>query len=261
MASPRLCFTLLYSNGTFNLSRNFHLQSVGDYKWLINHYDFKSFSQSIDELIILNVDRQARNWSEFVQVVEELVSDMFMPVAIGGGIKSLEQVKEVFNFGGDKIVVNGALNGDPEFVKRVSEIYGSQSLVASLDFKMNSNQEREIFEQHGTVGTGLGISEAVVRCYQLGAGEIMLNSIDLDGTGMGFDLDACKIAKDSCSLPIIAAGGADTPERLMEGMRNSCISAVTSSHLFNFMGDGLAKTRNAMKMNGVSLAEWSYDDF
>ena len=260
MNKPRLCFTLLYANGMFHLSRNFKLQAVGDLSWLIDNYEFEFIARSIDELIILNVDKGEVNWQEFVSVVHKITTQCFMPVAIGGGIRSIDHAQILFANGADKIVLNSVYFEDPELVTLLVRNFGAQSIIASLDFMSEEGCEGEVFINCGQKKTSLTISDALKIVVRVGAGEVYLTSIDRDGTGMGYDLMAIERAYNLCDLPLIASGGADTYDRLAEGIRSGFVSAVSTSHLFNFMGSGLRDARNELINDGIGLSSWSFEE-
>lgn len=260
MAKPRMCFTLLYADGSFHLSRNFNLQAVGNFDWLMENYEFESIARSIDELVILNVGRGEIDWSDYIQTVQNLVRHCFMPVAVGGGVSCAERAKLLFANGADKIVLSSAFFNNPALVGDLVRSYGAQSIVASLDFKRNESGIAKLFISHGMEETSLDLAAGVVHAAKLGAGELYLTSIDRDGTGMGYDLAALDLAFQSCDLPIIAAGGADTYDRLAEGIRSGFASAVSTSHLFNFMCDGLKDARKQLIADGIPLSHWNFED-
>lgn len=259
MAKPRMCFALLYADGKFHLSRNFNLQAVGDYAWLMENYEFESIARSIDELLILNVSKSPDGWEDFIQTVQKLVKRCFMPVAVGGGTRSAEQARQLFENGADKLVLNAAFFSAPKLIEELAGIYGSQSIVASLDFRRDDAGAR-IFVDAGREDTGIELAAGVAQVADLGAGELYLTSIERDGTGMGYDLPALQLAHESCDLPIIAAGGADTMDRLAEGIRSGFASAVSTAHLFNFMCDGLRDARQQLIADGIPLSRWNFEE-
>lgn len=254
-----MCFALLYADGSFHLSRNFNLQAVGDFEWLMQNYEFDSITRSIDELVILNVGRGAIDWPDFICTVQKLVRQCFMPVAVGGRIRSAEQARQLFENGADKVVLNSAFFNDAPLVNELASLYGSQSIVASLDFRRDAASNARIFVDCGETDVGIDLATAAARAAELGAGELYLTSIDRDGTGMGYDLSALEMAHAACELPIIAAGGADTTERLAEGIRSGFASAVSTAHLFNFMCDGLQDARRQLIADGIPLSHWSFE--
>lgn len=260
MVKPRLCFTLLYADGYFHVSRNFDLQLVGNLDWLVENYEFDSIARAIDELIILNVSRGTVNWEDFIATIQNIARHCFMPIAVGGGVRTREEADRLFANGADKVVLNSAFVNNPALVSYLVSKYGAQSIVASLDFKRLSGGTAHIFIENGAKKTELDLPKALARVMELGAGEIYLTSMDRDGTGQGYDLEAIELAYKSCNLPLIVAGGADTYDRLAEGIKSGYVSAVSTSHLFNFMCDGLKDTRESLILEGIGLSEWDFEE-
>jgi cyclase len=255
-----MCFALLFADGKFHLSRNFKLQAVGNFDWLMGNYEFESIARSIDELVILNVGRGALDWPDFIRNIQQVVKHCFMPVAVGGGIRSMEDARSLFDNGADKIVLNSAFFRMPSLIADLASLYGSQSIVASLDFRRDPEGIARVLIDRGSEETGVDLGTAVAKAEQSGAGELYLTSIDRDGTGMGYDLEALKLAHASCDLPIIASGGADTSDRLAEGIRSGFASAVCTAHLFNFMCDGLRDAREELIADNIPLSHWNFED-
>ena len=261
MLKSRLCFTLLFAHGNFHVSRNFTLQSVGGFDWLIENYEFESISRAIDELFILNVARENEDSQRFLEDLQKIAGFCFMPIAVGGGIRSLAQAEELFNSGADKLVLNTPFFTDEVFIQKLVGRYGSQSIVASVDFRRGFNDDTEVMIESGRKSAGIDLKSALKKVADSGAGEVYLTSIDQDGTGNGYDLCALEVAREACSLPIIASGGADTHDRLSEGVQVGLASAVATSHLFNFMADGLKDARESMIKTGVNLSSWDFSDW
>jgi imidazole glycerol-phosphate synthase subunit HisF len=136
MLRKRIIFTLIYSNGSFNQSRNFRLQKVGNINWLEKNYKFREIAFSLDELIVLNASKGEKDLNEFANILCKLVDDVFIPIAAGGGINSVEDAKLLFNNGADKLVLNSILYTNPELIRNLVKLYGSQSLIASIDYKI-----------------------------------------------------------------------------------------------------------------------------
>ena len=258
MAKPRLCFTLLYAHENFHVSRNFSLQSVGGLDWLIENYEFDSIARAIDELIIINVTRGETDWSKFIETIQGIARFCFMPITVGGGIRTIEQAQSLFNGGADKIILNTPFFTEPDLIHQLVSRYGSQSIVASIDIRRSENGDAEVMIENGSEKLGMDLGSALSTVTALGVGEIYLTSIDQDGTGNGYDLAALELASKACSLPIIANGGADTDDRLSEGIHSGFASAVSTSHLFNFMCDGLKDARDGMIADGIELSAWDF---
>jgi cyclase len=253
MIKKRLCFTLLYSEGSFCVSRNFKLQKVGDIDWLLDNYNFETILEYLDELIILNIDKKNNNEqysTSFFEDTEKILKKCFLPVAIGGGINNFEIVKKLFNSGADKIILNSAFYSNRNLIKKIADNYGNQSIVCSIDYKGSEFKNVEILIKNGSKKIEFNIKEYIEIIQEFGVGELLLNSIDRDGLGYGYDYETLKEVRSICDLPIIAAGGADNYIELVKGIESNYLNAVSTSHLFNFIGKGILQTREEMiKMN------------
>jgi len=258
MVKNRLIFTLLYDEGTYMLSRNFRLQKVGNLEWLKRNYNFNAIAFSIDELIVINVSRQNRNYYAFSEHLKELSRNVFLPIAAGGGIRSLNDAYTLFNSGADKVVFNTTLIEQPDLVSSVAKIFGNQAVIASIDCKKEGN-DYNIYIRNGSYNTGLKVQEFVSRIENLGVGEIYLNSIDRDGTGQGYDIELLSLASRATQLPIIACGGAGKYEHFVEAMEKGGVTATATANLYNFIVDGLIKARQFIQQQGIKLASWEYN--
>lgn len=255
MLRDRLIFSLIYSSGAFMQSRNFRLQRVGDINWLERNYKFQKISFSLDELIVVDATKNNKDIKKFSDAVKRLVTDVFIPVAAGGGIRQIEDAELLFNSGADKVILNSALYETPELVKNIIEKYGSQSLVASVDYKL-VNDVPIIYIKDGSVPIGVSLDEYLIYLQELGVGEILLNSIQQDGTGFGFDIDTIQKHSQSISVPLLIMGGAGNEQHLLEGLSQDGVSAVVTANLFNFIGNGLPNARKYMLENNANLARW-----
>jgi len=254
MLRKRIIFTLIYSDGFFNQSRNFRLQKVGNIKWLEKNYKFQDIAFSLDELVVLNSSRKDKNILAFSHVLSELVDSVFIPIAAGGGIRSMDDAKVLFDNGADKIVLNTILYADIDLVKELVGTYGSQSVIASIDYKKIEDKNK-IFVQDGKEELDIEFEEYIRYIQELDIGEIYLNSMDRDGTGFGYDLNVIESIPD-LSVPLIIAGGAGNEKHLVEGLDVSEINAVATANLFNFIGDGLPNARQKTIENGLNIAKW-----
>ena len=259
MISPRLCFALLYSNGNFNLSRNFNLQKVGDKDWVLENYEFEEMSKSIDELSILNIAKNKNyNYDKFILDIKPLIEKAFMPVSIGGGVKDFDIAKKYFENGADKIIINTAFHVQNDFIKKIVDVYGSQSLVASIDYKKKGINEAEVYINSGQEKINDNLEDVINKIEKLGAGELMLNCIDRDGVGYGYDFQTLKEVNEITKLPLIPCGGADNYLQLLQAIETKFLHAVSTSHLFNFMGTGLKETKDMIIEKGFNFIEWNY---
>jgi cyclase len=256
MLKKRLIFTLLYENGFFNLSRNFRLQRVGNLEWLFKNYAFREVSRALDELVVLNVTRSGHNHADFINVLKKLSAECFIPIAAGGGIRTLDQAKELLRSGADKLVLNTPLFENPLLVQDIVESFGQQCIVGSLDCKRNNLSNFELYTRNGQHATGHSLEEGFRQVELLQVGELYLNSIDRDGTGQGFDLEMVSAVTKTFPLPVILAGGAGNYKHLLEGLQNSEVNAVATAHLFNFIGDGLPTARKRLLESNIQLANF-----
>ncbi|MAZ25428.1 MAG: imidazole glycerol phosphate synthase cyclase subunit [Porticoccaceae bacterium] len=246
MLKKRIIFVLFYQNGSFHLSRNFGLQKVGDTQWLLEKFQFLKIGDYIDELIILDVSRDRINEpvsSQLEEDVKNLMAKIFVPLTLGGGIRTLDHVSRCFQAGADKVSLNWALGNSPDLISEISKRYGSQSVVASMDVRYVSGKY-DVFCDYGQtrIGSLLDVSK---QSEDLGAGELFITSIDRDGTGFGLDLNIFKELED-VRVPIIASGGAGKPLHFFEALSLKSISGVATGNLFNFMGSGFFELRSEL---------------
>lgn len=256
MAKKRLIFTLLYKNGNYMLSRNFRLQKVGNLEWLNKHYNFQNIAFSIDELIVLNVeDPEKRDLVEFSKDLRSLSKFCFIPIAVGGGINSMDDANLLLHSGADKLVLNTAFYSNKKLIKELIQHYGKQNIVSSIDFK-RLDGENIVLVNNGLTRIEFSLKEHIDSVCELGAGEIYLNSIDKDGTGQGYELDIFDEVTLNLNTSLICAGGAGKYEHFLEGINKSYIDGVATANLFNFLGNGLQKSREFLIDNKVNMAKW-----
>lgn len=256
MLKKRIIFTLLYDSGFFVLSRNFRLQKVGDLCWLNQNYNFSTIAFHIDELVVLDISRNKRELSRFCAVLKELSRVCFAPIAAGGGIGSVSDARALLQSGADKVVVNSALFESFGIVRDLVKTFGRQCVVASVDLKRRKDHSYEVYIQNATRPLKGSARDVLTSLTPNFIGEIYLNSIDRDGTGQGYDLEMLSVLPNDWNMPIIIAGGVGNSGHLREGLEDSRVDAVATAHLFNFLGDGLAKARSNLAGCGMPLATW-----
>tara|TARA_B100001250_G_scaffold411871_1_gene441595 strand:- start:1631 stop:2440 length:810 start_codon:yes stop_codon:yes gene_type:complete len=258
MIKKRLIFTLLYSDNFFFQSRNFNLQRVGDVNWLRKNYNFRNISFFIDELIILNISRGEKKRELFLENVKKISEFCFVPVTIGGGIKSLEDAKYYLQNISDKILVNTGILENLNLASEITKIYGEQSLLIGFDLKKIDNKYF-IFSNNGEKKEDNSPEEILKKISNQNFGELFLNSIDQDGTGTGLDYDMLKLIPKDFKKPIILSGGTGNYKHIYEGLKKKNVSAISSSNLLNFVGDGLIKTRNELLLKKIPFPDWDSD--
>lgn len=256
MLKKRLIFTLLYNRGQFMLSRNFRLQKVGDLNWLKINYNFSHISFSIDELIVLDVTREERNPDAFCSALKSLTEGCFVPIAAGGGVRTIEDARTLLRSGADKVVVNTPLFRNKTLIDSLSSEFGQQCVVGSIDIKRSMAGDCQVWSDSGSQSIAGSADECLADVISQPVGEIYLNSMDRDGTGQGYDLSLLDLLPADMPKPVILAGGVGNATHLAEGLADSRVDAVATAHLFNFVGDGLKKARHALISGGVDLPVW-----
>ena len=192
--------------------------------------------KEVDELIILDILATLENRRPRLGYIADIASECFMPLCYGGGIRTLDGVKEMINVGVEKISINSYAVENPSFVAAAAELVGSQSIIVSVDVKKNWRGKYEVFTHRAQKATGLDPIAFIVRMAQLGAGEILLNSIDLDGTMNGYDLELIRRATAAVDIPVIACGGAGSIKDLGRAVKEGGASAVAAGSIFVFQG-------------------------
>lgn len=255
MAKKRLIFTLLYQQGYFFLSRNYRLQRVGDQSWLQNNYKFSSIATAIDELVIVDVSRKESDRNAFCAVASEVSAKCFMPLVLGGRIRTMEDAETLIRNGADKLILNTALTDNPTLVRELVQVYGSQCIIASIDYRIEGS-DFVVYTHQGKKRSSRTFDCFVEDVCQLQVGELYINSIDQDGTAQGYCLDSLNQLKAKINLPIILAGGAGNQHHLLQALQCQKVDAVATANLFNFIGDGLPNARKHLISKGIDMAQW-----
>lgn len=259
MLKKRVIFTLLYDRGFFMLSRNFRLQRVGDLRWLEKNYNFSHIAFSIDELIVLDVSRGARDIHSFCEHLKALTKGCFVPIAAGGGLRTVEQAKILLRSGADKVVVNTALFENSDLIHELAALFGQQCIVASIDIKKSTKGDYQIWIENGSKLVEGSSIDWIANISHHKVGELYFNSMDRDGTGQGYDLKILDCLPVPMPLSVILAGGAGNFHHLAEGLSETKVDAVATAHLFNFVGNGLELARNRLFERQFNLARWDHE--
>ena len=190
--------------------------------------------KEVDELAILDISATAHNRPPNIERIAEIGSEAFMPVSYGGGITSFSQVKEILFNGIEKVVINKSAHTHPELITKISDAYGSQSMVVSIDVKKNWLGKYKVFTENGSVNTDQDPVQFAKKCEALGAGEILLNSIDRDGTYKGYDTELLKAVSSSVTIPVVVCGGASDIQDFRKAVTEGGASAVSAGSMFVF---------------------------
>ena len=255
MVKKRLIFILFYFDGWFYLSRNFVLQKVGNIDWLINKFNFTNIGDVIDELVVINVDRNRPSSLEnnFFKDIEQLLQKVFVPLTIGGGINSSSEIDKCFNFGADKVLFSTAFYENKKIIEYCSNKYGNQSVLINIDYK-SSDEIKYVYHNNGTKKVD-ELKLYLEKVIDFSPGEIMLNSIDNDGTGFGYDLEIIDYL-NNINIPIIISGGSGKPEHFEEILKFN-ISAAAASDLFNFLGSGFFEVRKHLLYKKINIRSFN----
>ena len=193
-----------------------------------------------------------------LDVVRRTAEMIFMPLCVGGGIRTLEDIRDLLLAGSDKVSINTAASQNPEFVRQAAQRFGSQCIVVNIDPKRVQKNGREIWEVHthgGLRGTGLEAVPWAQEVERLGAGEIVLTSMDADGTKNGYDLEVLRAVSDAVTIPVVASGGAGKPEHLVDAILIGKADAALAASIFHFGEYTIEETKRVMKAAGIPVRE------
>jgi cyclase len=216
--------------------------------------------QGADEITFLDITATSNKRDTLLHVVEEVASEVFIPLTVGGGVRELQDVHNLLNAGADKISVNSTAVFNPDFIKQASAHFGSQCIVVAIDAKQTQflangdGQDRwEIFTHGGRKATGIDAVAWAVKMADYGAGEILLTSMDGDGTKAGYDLKLTKAVSDAVLIPIIASGGVGNLEHLIDGVKLGGADAVLAASIFHFGEYTVQQAKQAMRDAGIEI--------
>ena len=228
-----------------------NIRDAGDPVEIAKRYD----KQGADEVTFLDITASSDDRETMVHVVEEVASEVFIPLTVGGGIRQLADVRRMLNAGADKVAINTAAVFNPDFVKEATEHFGSQCIVVAIDAKQVSSEpfRWEIFTHGGRKPTGLDAVAWATKMVDFGAGEILLTSMDRDGTRNGFDLALTRTISEAVSVPVIASGGVGTLEHLADGVIEGKADAVLAASIFHFGEYTIAEAKQVMAARGIEV--------
>ena len=209
--------------------------------------------QGADEICFLDITASSEDRDTLYNVVSQTAQQCFMPLTVGGGVRSIEDVRKLLIAGADKVSINTAAINRPEVVSEASEKFGRQCIVVAIDAKHNQSDGYQIFTHGGRTSTGINAIDWAKRVVELGAGEILLTSMDRDGTGNGFDIGLTKKISESVSVPVIASGGVGNLDHMVEGIRDGMASAVLAASIFHFGKYSIAEAKKYMRNAGLNV--------
>ncbi|TJX13891.1 imidazole glycerol phosphate synthase subunit HisF [Tissierella creatinini] len=213
------------------------------------------YSQSgADEMYFYDISASTEDRRISKEFIDKVAQKTTIPFGIGGGISTLEDIEDIFNRGASKVSINSAAVKNPEFIKLASEKFGSQKIVLAMDVKKVGDNKWNVFLNAGTLDSGVDAIEWAIKTEKLGAGEMVINSIDADGTKEGYDIDLLKAIKKNVNVPIIASGGAGKMEDFLEAIVEADVEGVLAASVFHYKEINIGELKQYLKDNGVEVS-------
>lgn len=252
--AKRIIPCLDVDNGRVVKGVNFvDIRDAGDPVEIAKRYN----EQGADEITFLDITATHEDRDTMVHTVEHIAAEVFIPLTVGGGIRKIDDIRVMLNAGADKVAINSAAITNPEFVKQASERFGSQCIVVAIDAKQVSVDGEplkwEIFTHGGRKPTGIDAVEWAKKMVSFGAGEILLTSMDRDGTKNGFNLPLTRAVSDAVSVPVIASGGVGNLQHLVDGIIDGGADAVLAASIFHFGEYTVPEAKAFMQLQGIEV--------
>lgn len=235
-----------------NLIKGIHLEGL---RVLGEPHDFakKYYTEGIDEILYIDIVASLYGRSKLTDIVKNAVKDVFVPLTVGGGIRNIEDVRDLLRAGADKVAISTAAVENPDLIRDVSRVFGSQCMVLSIEAKKQSESLWEVYTNSGREKTNIDAVEWAKKGESLGAGEILLTSIDAEGTRKGFDIDLIKAVTDEVNIPVIASGGMGKPEDLIDAVNLGGVKAVAMADILHYERHSISTIKNTMLENKISV--------
>ncbi len=249
MLAKRIIPCLDVTHGRVVKGVNFvELKDAGDPVEIARRYN----EAGADELTFLDITASSDDRDLILHIIEAVAAEVFIPLTVGGGVRVVGDVQRLLNAGADKVSINTSAVLNPQLVKDASDRYGSQCIVVAIDAK-RVGDHWEVFTHGGRKATGLDAIEWAKKMEALGAGELLLTSMDRDGTKSGFDLALTRTISDAVGIPIIASGGVGTLQHLVDGVREGHADAVLAASIFHFGEYGIREAKEYMRQHGIEV--------
>ena len=243
MLKKRIIISLTFVDGVLFRTKKFK----PDYRYTKNFVDM----WEADEIILTDISRNKKLTNKFFEVVNFFCENCFLPITVGGGIKSLEDAKIFFKIGADKILLNSSSFTNPDLITEIKNRFGSQAIIHSLDYKKNDKGVYQVFIDDGVKCTNLSPQQWAKKIISYGAGEIILNDIENDGSLMGYNIEFLKEFSSKIHIPLIALGGAGKWEHLLDLFAKTSISAAATQNIFHFTNESLNILKKYLKSNNI----------
>ena len=250
MLKHRLIPNIILNNGNIVQSVNFkHTNVIGN---AITAIDFFN-SWAVDEIIVLDVSRNKDSRSKFHKILSGLSKRCFVPLTVGGWVTDVKEIHQLLKEGADKVSINTEAVKNPDFISECSKIFGSQCITVSIDVKKNPKEQYEVFINRGKDSSGLDPVQWAKKIEKLGAGEILLTSIDFEGSRKGYDITLLKQVCESVSIPVIAFGGVGEWQHLVDGIKKGKADAVSAANIFHYTEHSTNEAKKFMQNNGLNV--------
>jgi len=250
MLSKRIIPCLDVKDGRVVKGVNFvNLRDAGDPVEIAKKYS----DEGADEVCFLDITASNEERKTMIDVVERTAGQVFVPLTVGGGVRTLDDVRQMLLAGADKVSINTAAVKNPDFVKEAADKFGSQCIVVAIDARSVDENKWEVFTHGGRNGTGIDAVEWAGKMEEYGAGEILLTSMDKDGTKSGYDLPLTKTISRNLRIPIIASGGAGNLEHLSDGVKLGEADAVLVASIFHYGEYTIKEAKDFLSANGISV--------
>lgn len=247
--AKRIIPCLDVNNGRVVKGVNFvGLKDAGDPIEVAKRYN----DEGADELCFLDITASSDGRDTIVHVVEEVAKQLFIPLTVGGGIRKIDDISRLLNVGCDKVSLNSSAVDNPNLIYEAANKFGSQCIVVAIDVKKNNKGSYNVFVHGGRKDTGLDAIQWAKKVYDLGAGEILLTSMDSDGTKAGYDLNITSAISNSVQIPVIASGGAGTMEHILQAFKNGADAALAAS-IFHYKEIEILKLKEFLRDNGIGV--------
>jgi len=225
------------------------LRKVGNPNQLAKKY----YEEGIDEIIFMDAVAAYYDRNSLSEIIQKACKDVFIPITVGGGIRNIKDIQQALNSGADKVAINTQAINNPQFIQEASKIFGSQCIVSSIEAKKISDGKWEAYIENGREPTGLDVLEWARKVKELGAGEIMLTSIDREGTKKGFDLELNQMVSNAVSIPIISSGGIKNSDDAILLLKNSCVDAIATASTLHYNLEEIQDFKQNLANNGVKV--------